>query len=158
MTKPDTLKGNIKVRLQAADRHNLERPDGDSALWARSLTTQRVADLFRTLPGLPGHWMQLQMQVNAGNHHFCGGQTGHQTTEEGKVLIRWIADAVIKAAERLSSISTCSSCVLPPTWGGSSCIGWAGACWCCRVPERIGAGHSTLAQASRKVDEVLGPV
>ncbi|MBR7965357.1 MULTISPECIES: peptide ABC transporter ATPase [Burkholderia] len=100
MTKPDSLKGDIKGQAQVADRHNLERPDGDSALWARSLTTQRVADLFRTLPGLPGHWMQLQMQVNAGNRHFCGGQTGHQTTEEGKVLIRWIADAVIKAAER----------------------------------------------------------
>ena len=98
MTKPDTLKGNIKGgRPRIATTWSGRTV---TALWARSLTTQRVADLFRTLPGLPGHWMQLQMQVNAGNHHFCGGQTGHQTTEEGKVLIRWIADAVIKAAER----------------------------------------------------------
>ncbi|MDR8728529.1 hypothetical protein FEQ05_02866 [Burkholderia pseudomultivorans] len=98
MTKPDVLKGDIKSQAQEADRHNLARPAVNGALWARGLTTQRVADLFRTLPGLPGHWMQLQNEVNAGNRYFYGVQNGHQTTEEGKALIRWIADAVVSAA------------------------------------------------------------
>ncbi|AFQ51766.1 hypothetical protein [Burkholderia cepacia] len=100
MTKPDALKGEIKERAQEADRHNLARPAVNGALWARGLTTQRVADLFRTLPGLPGHWMQLQNEVNAGNRYFYGIQHGHQTTDEGKELIRWIADAVVSAAQK----------------------------------------------------------
>lgn len=100
MTKPDSLKGEVKAQAQQADRHNLARPNVNGALWARGLTTQRVADLFRTLPGLPGHWMQLQNEVNAGNRYFYGVQNGHQTTDEGKALIRWIADAVVGAAQK----------------------------------------------------------
>jgi hypothetical protein len=102
MTKPDSLRGDIKEQAQEADRHNLARPATNGALWARGLTTQRVADLFRTLPGLAGHWMQLQNEVNAGNRYFYGVQNGHQTTDEGKELIRWIADAVVSAAQKAS--------------------------------------------------------
>jgi hypothetical protein len=65
-----------------------------------------VADLFRTLPGLPGHWLQLQGAVNAGNRYFFnttqfggGRNDGGKTSEEGKELITWIANAVIAAAE-----------------------------------------------------------
>ncbi|HDR9484524.1 MULTISPECIES: hypothetical protein [Burkholderia] len=98
MSKDDSLRGQIKEQAQAADRHNLARPAANGALWARGLTTQRVADLFRTLQGLPGHWMQLQNEVNAGNRYFYGVQNGSVTTEEGKALIRWIAKAVVSAA------------------------------------------------------------
>ena len=80
-------------------------------LWARGLTTTRVADLFRTLPGLRGHWAQLQNAVNAGNNHFYSDPShvvpgygrvfeGGYTSPEGKELCRWIADAVISAAEQ----------------------------------------------------------
>ncbi|VWD42857.1 peptide ABC transporter ATPase [Burkholderia lata] len=100
MTKPDSLKGDIKGQAQEADRHNLARPAANGALWARGLTTQRVADLFRTPGGLRGHWMQIQNEVNAGNRYFYGVQNGNQTTDEGKELIRWIADSVISAAQR----------------------------------------------------------
>lgn len=103
MSKHDALRGDIKEQAREADRHNLVRPDVNGALWARGLTTKRVADLFRTLPGLPGHWMQLQNEVNAGNRYFYGGiQNGSVTTDEGKALIRWIADAVVSAAEKAS--------------------------------------------------------
>ncbi|POM16652.1 hypothetical protein CSX04_04947 [Burkholderia cepacia] len=75
MTKPDSLKGDIKEQAQEADRHNLARPAVNGALWARGLTTQRVADLFRTQRGLPGHWMQVQNEVNAGNRYFMVSRT-----------------------------------------------------------------------------------
>lgn len=103
MSKDDALRGDIKWQARDADRHNLVRPNVNGALWARGLTTKRVADLFLTLGGLPGHWMQLQNEVNAGNRHFYGGiQNRGLTTDEGKVLIRWIADAVVSAAEKAS--------------------------------------------------------
>lgn len=88
MSKDDALRGDIKGRAQHADCHNLARPAASGALWTRGLTTQRVADLFRTLPGLPGHWMQLQNEVNAGSRYFYGVQNGSVTTAEGKALIR----------------------------------------------------------------------
>lgn len=101
MTKPYN-----KHDARAEDRHNPTMPNTAAGLWARGLTTTRVADLFRTLPGLPGHWIQLQAAVNAGNNHFFatthfggGFNDGGKTSEEGKQLITWIANAVIKAAE-----------------------------------------------------------
>lgn len=104
--KPDILKGAIKHGAITADRHNLH-PDEDAAIWARTLTTQRVSNLFRTLDGLNGHWMQLQDAINTGNNHFFrrtdfekGINDGGKTSEEGKILIKWISDAVIAAAKQ----------------------------------------------------------
>ncbi len=104
--KPEHLKGQVKHDARAGDRHNPTMPNNDASRWARELTTNRVADLFRTFPGLAGHWIQLQGAINAGNNHFYatanlgGGFTdGGKTSEEGKQLIKWIANAVISAAE-----------------------------------------------------------
>jgi hypothetical protein len=106
MSKPLILKGSIKHKAIKEDRHLPTMPSTDAALWARSLTTTRVADLFLTLKGLPGHWMQIQLSINAGNKYFFqttqfgqGRNDGGRTTEEGKQLIKWIADAIIGAAE-----------------------------------------------------------
>jgi hypothetical protein len=106
MHKPAGLKGQTKHDAIAEDRHNPTMPPNDPLLWARGLTTTRVADLFRTLPGLPGHWLQLQGAVNAGNNffytttNFGGGlNDGGRTSEQGKHLINWIALAVIAAAK-----------------------------------------------------------
>lgn len=75
----------------AERRHNPVMPANAAGLWARGLTTTRVADLFRTLPGLPGHWMQLQGAVDAGNDGFfsttdfgAGRNDGGPTSAEGR--------------------------------------------------------------------------
>lgn len=106
MSKINSLKGQTKHDAIAEDRHNPTMPANAAGLWARGLTTTRVADLFRTLPGLPGHWIQLQQAVNAGNNHFYsvtnhggGFNDGGRTSAEGRLLIAWIANAVISAAE-----------------------------------------------------------
>ena len=93
--KPNEVKGE-KQAAKEADRHNITGPAADGPKWARSLTTTRVADLFKTLPGLPGHWTELQGEINRGNKHFV---VGSKTTDAGKTLIKFIADAVVKAAE-----------------------------------------------------------
>ena len=107
MPKPQTLKGNVKHNAIGEDRHAPTMPATNAALWARGLTTTRVADLFRTLPGLAGHWIQIQGAVNAGNNHFFaqtqlgqGANDGGKTSDEGKQLIKWIADSIIAAAEK----------------------------------------------------------
>lgn len=96
MARLDELKA-VKHDARAADRHAPARPADDAALWARTLTTKRVADLFRTEAGLPGHWTQVQAEVNAGNRHFT---QQWRTTEQGKQLIAFISDAIISAARR----------------------------------------------------------
>ncbi len=95
-----------KEAAREGDRHNIVPPTQDSATWARTLSTQRVADLFKTPDGLDGHWQQIQQEVNAGNHHFFrvqdmgqGYNDGGATSIEGKTYIAWIAKAIIKAAE-----------------------------------------------------------
>ena len=105
MPKDDMLKGGIKQQAKSADRHHATMPDESAARWARELTTKRVFELFKTPEGLPGHWQQIQQKVNAGNNHFFrtarygeGRNDGGRTTEEGKVLMAWIADAIIAAA------------------------------------------------------------
>ena len=96
MGKPDEVKKK-KQDARGADRHNLAKPDVDAAKWARSLTTKRVADLFKTEKGLPGHWKQIQQEVDRGNKYF---QESGKTSKAGKVLCKFIADAIVKAAEK----------------------------------------------------------
>lgn len=93
MSKIPGLKGQTKHDAIAENRHHPTMPANAAGLWARGLTTTRVADLFRTLPGLPGHWIELQGAVNAGNNHFYtvtdfggGFNDGGQTSQEGRAL------------------------------------------------------------------------
>lgn len=88
------LKG-VKHDAKEADRHAPTSPETDPALWARELTTQRVSDLFRTLPGLNGHVIQVQNLVNRAAKVF-GTPTGTSTV--GKELFSYIANAVVRAA------------------------------------------------------------
>lgn len=95
MPKTQDLKAQ-KSAAKAADRHNITSPAADAAAWARALTTKRVADLFKTERGLDGHWRQIQQEINRGNNHFV---ENNRTTDVGKKLIRFIADAIEKAAK-----------------------------------------------------------
>ena len=107
MFKPRSVRGLIKHQALGADRHAPTMPNDEAGSWARELTTTRVSVLFRTLPGLDGHWTQIQGLVNAGNSYFFTktyftdniSNDGGATSEEGKELIKWIANAVISAAE-----------------------------------------------------------
>ena len=87
-----------KDSAKAANRHQIVSPipEATRAAWARAVTTQRVADLFKTAGGLPGHWTQLQQEVNRGNNNFV---VGGQTDLKGRELIKFISDAVEKAAQ-----------------------------------------------------------
>lgn len=88
---------NEKHEAKKADRHNIISPaeEADRARWARTITTLRVSDLFKTLNGLNGHWMQIQNEINRGNSRFVvRGVTG----EEDKNYVRFISDAVVSAA------------------------------------------------------------
>ena len=106
MGKDRGLGGVIKHAAKAGDRHAPTMPNHNADLWVRELTSNRVSDLFRTLGGLPGHWQQIQGVVNAGNNHFFrttqyggGFNDGGRTSEHGKILIKWISDAIISAAK-----------------------------------------------------------
>jgi hypothetical protein len=106
MPKHVNLTGLTKHGARNEDRHLPTQPQDAPWIWARGLTTTRVADLFRTQAGLAGHWQQLQVHVNAGNNYFFtttrfgeGYNDGGKTSEEGKTLMRWIADAIIAAAK-----------------------------------------------------------
>jgi hypothetical protein len=106
MPKPPSVKGDVKGQAKSENRHDLTQPNVDAVRWARGLTTQRVAQLFLTLQGLPGHWKALQDAINAGNRLFfttanlgAGRNDGGKTSEVGKQMITWIADAVIAAAK-----------------------------------------------------------
>ena len=105
MAKTSELR-SAKAAAKGGDRHNMTRPDQQPAEWARQLTTLRVADLFKTLNGLPGHWAQVQAEVNAGNHHFYavnqfggGYNDGGKTSAEGKDIIKFISSAIVSAAK-----------------------------------------------------------
>lgn len=104
-TKPDIIKA-AKDAGVAGDRHTPTAVAVSPGVWARELSTLRISDLFRTLPGLPGHWAQVQAQVNAGNHYFFqttitgpGFNDGGKTSDEGKGIIAFLADAIVGAAD-----------------------------------------------------------
>lgn len=108
MTKSPEMRA-AKGDAKQADRHNLGDPVADATKWARSLTTKRVADLFKTEKGLDGHWKQVQQEVTRGNKHFFatktspGGYTdGGKTSAEGKKIVAFIADAIVAAAKSKS--------------------------------------------------------
>jgi hypothetical protein len=84
-----------KHTAKVANRHIIARPQDNAPEWARTITTLRVPDLFTTADGLPGHWQQIQQEVNSGIKQFTANG---KTTEEGKKLLRYIGDAIIKAA------------------------------------------------------------
>ncbi len=98
MAKPDSVKDQ-KHDAKEADRHNITVPAADRDKWARTVTTQRVSDLFKTLQGLDGHWIQLQQEINRGNNNFVANG---KTDDEGKKLIKFISEAVEKAAKAAS--------------------------------------------------------
>ena len=103
-SKPDSIR-NAKDAAQQGDRHAPTSVSDDFGLWARELSMLRISDLFKTLPGLAGHWAQIQGQVNAGNHYFFqttssggGFNDGGKTSTDGRDVIAYLADAIVGAA------------------------------------------------------------
>ncbi len=50
--------------FQVDDRHNISSPREHPAKWAKTLTVERISDLFRTQRGLPGHVERIQGELN----------------------------------------------------------------------------------------------
>ncbi|MBO1359024.1 hypothetical protein J2D73_04315 [Acetobacter sacchari] len=102
--KPDSVRA-ARHEASSGDRHLPTAVEQNSGLWARELSTLRIADLFLTARGLPGHWTQIQMQIRAGNNFFFrtenygnGFNDGGKTTSEGRELFAYIADSIVRAA------------------------------------------------------------
>ncbi|MCX4029247.1 hypothetical protein [Spartinivicinus marinus] len=90
----------VKDAARIADRHNLIHPVEQPELWAKSVTRQRVSDLFRFNPNradnltpFTKHWQQIQQEVNRAVNGYS-----NIATEEGKSAFRDIATAIVKAA------------------------------------------------------------
>jgi hypothetical protein len=98
---PQTAKDlkNARHPASAADRHQLPDPAQDLPQWGRALTTQRVADLFKTRQGLPGHLRQIQQEVNRA---LPVVSRNGRTSPQGKEVFGFIAQGMLKAAEAAS--------------------------------------------------------
>lgn len=80
------------------DRHRLPDPKLFPDLWVDYLIQTRVVDLFKTLSGLPGHWMQIQAAVNSARQsiHFYEKGT---TTSLGRDKFTRLAISIINVAD-----------------------------------------------------------
>ena len=80
------------------DRHRIPDPNLFPDLWVEVLIQKRVVDLFRSLPGLSGHWEQIQASVNstARSLHFWDGG---KTTNTGRDRYARLAIAIINVAD-----------------------------------------------------------
>ena len=50
--------------FKADDRHGITDPYTDPSQWSESLKKTRIAELFKTVGGLPGHVTQLQQEIS----------------------------------------------------------------------------------------------
>lgn len=106
MSKIDGLKGQTKHAAIAEDWHNPTMPANDAELWACGLTTTLVVDLSRPFPrpsraldSTTNGGQRRQQYFYAVSDHGGGFNDGGQTSAKGRLLIAWIANAVISAAE-----------------------------------------------------------
>ena len=58
----------IRFRSTIDEKHTIRDPWGpgkfDMEIWANTLAKTRIADLFRTTAGVPGHAYQIQTELN----------------------------------------------------------------------------------------------
>ena len=60
--------GNERIRrYRHGNRHNIANPRNKPNRWLRTMKRTRVAELFRTRPGLPGHVQAIQNEINRFN-------------------------------------------------------------------------------------------
>jgi len=91
----ETPKEIAKAR---GDRHNIASPGIYPEVWLEVLVRERVSDLFRTLPGLAGHWQQIQSEVNSTRKtafFFDGGKT----TDLGRRIYKAVGASIVNAAD-----------------------------------------------------------
>ncbi len=50
-------------RSKVGDRHAIPHPYMDLGGWFKTLMTGRIADLYKTAPGFPGHALQVQQEI-----------------------------------------------------------------------------------------------
>ena len=79
-------------------RHNPPLPGIYPELWLEVLSRERISDLFRTLPGLAGHWTTVQNEINS-THKAAFFVLNGATTQLGRTIYRAIANAIINAAD-----------------------------------------------------------
>lgn len=72
-------KGGSK-QTQVDNRHNITNPHQDATRWLNTMKRTRVAELFRTEQGLPGHVQQIQNEINRVKNNL-NGKTGKEVTE-----------------------------------------------------------------------------
>ncbi len=79
-----------KHRHQEVDeRHNIIHPSEDLNRWVATLKSERISDLFKTLPGLPGHVQAVQNEVSrlVNLDEFSNTQEAFQAVEDIKKSI-----------------------------------------------------------------------
>ena len=59
------MANNVKPRhFQVDNRHHIPDPVTNPRLWAKTVTVERVGDLYKTAHGMPGHLVQIQQELN----------------------------------------------------------------------------------------------
>ena len=85
-------------RSGVQDRHHLPDPRESIANvkhWENGVLKQRVADLYKTLPGLRGHVLQIQQELNRVSLKNLDGLSGRHVR-----VIKNAVNNIIRAVER----------------------------------------------------------
>jgi hypothetical protein len=84
-------------QTQVDDRHNITNPQADSTRWLNTMKQTRVAELFLTAQGLPGHVRQVQQEINRVNTNL-NGKSGAEVTAYTNALKK-LRTAIIASAK-----------------------------------------------------------
>ena len=102
----------LRRNASVADRHNIPRPDtvDPLAIWAKTLMRERIAALFLTQTGLPGHATQVQQELsrlkNILENFSCESddQAGFEYIEHASDFLEDIRSLIIKFAAEAAHI------------------------------------------------------
>ncbi len=79
------------------NRHNISDPHKDATRWLNTMKQTRVAELFRTSQGLPGHVQQIQNEINRVKNNL-NGKTGKEVTEYTAAL-KALRNAIVASSK-----------------------------------------------------------
>ena len=101
ITSPQSVhaqkKDGKQKRTIVDDRHNITHPHKNATRWLNTMKSKRVAELFRTSGGLPGHITQVQQEINRVNSEL-NGKSGNEVTAYIAAL-KQIRAAIITSAK-----------------------------------------------------------
>jgi hypothetical protein len=85
------------------DRHGITDPYTDAGRWAQSVIKGRVAELFLTSAGLPGHVTQIQQEISrlVSSKHVATKMEGRMGDEvmEYIMAVESVKSAIVSAAK-----------------------------------------------------------